>query len=497
MFSRLSIVPSLLFLALFLALPACMDFDEPLETDESMDAVVNGTPVVGYPSTGGLLRGTSPDGAFMQCTGTLVGCDTFITAAHCVCEDPTVCNTPIPPSQLYAYFQNAGTYPVASVAIEPAYSFPSFGDIAVVRLAEPVVGITPTPIIRDNPALNAQMTIVGYGLTVKGLTDSGIKREGVLQRSACNGFPDTTHLCFNPTNSPSVSCSGDSGGPNFIDIGGVRHLGGVVSGGGTPDSCSDRQKFATNVAGFTSFIESNAGTLGGTCGPLPAADDPATVLRTAEGTGGAANSYTIDVPAQATELRVAVNAIFGSTDLYVKFNGPASREDHDCWQRGSQTSYCQMKSPQAGTWHASVESPNTFQVAMTALGGGPGGLGDAFETTNDELLEVAADEGVLLNDSGSLGLGLTAELVSGPASGGLNLGAAGDFTYLANPDFTGMDSFTYLVRDGEYASKAITVTIEVSEPGGCGCASSGSRGSGGLAVLFIAMFFAGARRRRL
>ena len=480
--------------AMALAAGGCAELDD-TAVDESIDSVVNGTPVIGHPTTGGLLRGTAAEEAFMQCSGTLIGCDTFITAAHCVCEDPQTCGQPIPPSQLFVYLQNSGTYPVSNVIIHPSYSFPSFGDVAIVRLAEPVIGITPTPIITAEQSLTAQMQIVGFGLTFNGENDSGIKREGVLRRSACNSFNNDTHMCFTPGNSPSVSCSGDSGGPSFIDIAGVTHLGAIVSGGGTQNSCTGGQKFATNVSGFVPFITQNSGALGGErCGVLPSAQDPTTVIATGEGVGGSGD-FTIEVPAGTTELRVATNAIFSNVDLFVNFGAVARQEANLCQAEGRQTAFCEIKSPQPGTWHVNVLSGAPFQVAMTALGGGPTGEPDIYGAESGEVLDVGAGEGVLSNDVAGLGQALAAETVAQPANGIVNIQADGSFQYQANSDFAGMDTFTYRLREGEYFSQPVTVMVEVTE-GGCFCSSSTPTGDTGLIFLIGLVLAARARRRR-
>ncbi len=47
--------------------------------------IVNGTLTGAYPTTGALLLGASPATATLNCSGVMIGCSTFLTAAHCVC----------------------------------------------------------------------------------------------------------------------------------------------------------------------------------------------------------------------------------------------------------------------------------------------------------------------------------------------------------------------------------------------------------------------------
>jgi VCBS repeat-containing protein len=86
---------------------------------------------------------------------------------------------------------------------------------------------------------------------------------------------------------------------------------------------------------------------------------------------------------------------------------------------------------------------------------------DAYGTTEDAPLVIAAP-GVLANDSDSDGDTLTASLLSGPAHGTLTLNADGSFVYTPNAHYSGVDSFTYRVTDGEGGSKSATVNLTVT-----------------------------------
>ena len=59
---------------------------------------------------------------------------------------------------------------------------------------------------------------------------------------------------------------------------------------------------------------------------------------------------------------------------------------------------------------------------------------------------------------------LTAALVSGPTNGTLigNLATGGAFVYEPNPDFSGVDSFTYYANDGSSNSNLATASITVN-----------------------------------
>lgn len=466
------------------------------EVGEESNEVVRGIPVIDYPSAGALLRGNTRESSAMQCSGTLVGCDTFITAAHCVCDDVFTCNDPIPPSQLSVYFQHAGIYDVASVAAVPGYQFPEFGDLAVVRLAEPVVGIEPAPINDINPATNAALKIVGFGLTSKALAtpDFGIKREGDLIRESCENFSDQTMLCFDPDISPTVSCSGDSGGPNYIDIGGTLHLAGVVSGGGSQDSCVSSQKFATNVSGYLDFIRANAGELGGSCGDIPDVEDPTALVMTGSGFE-ASREYLFDVPPGTAEVRFAANAILGDhVNVVAGLGATPDPVINDCAGNGRMASSCTVLSPKAGTWHVLVTSDTEHQVTVSALPGAPSAAPDAYEAVSGDILEIGADEGLLINDEGGRGGSLRAEVVSQPANGVVLIQSDGSFQYQSAEGFLGIDTFTYRAVEDPYGAET-EVTVEVVEEAGCGCAAGSPRSAGG-GLLLMGLALLAIRRRR-
>ncbi len=100
---------------------------------------------------------------------------------------------------------------------------------------------------------------------------------------------------------------------------------------------------------------------------------------------------------------------------------------------------------------------------MTAVYGSntaPVAVGNSYTTPEGQALNVPAP-GVLGNDSDADGTPLAAVLVTGPASGTLNLNPNGSFTYTPDSGFTGGDSFTYRASDGVLTSNPATVNITV------------------------------------
>lgn len=100
-------------------------------------------------------------------------------------------------------------------------------------------------------------------------------------------------------------------------------------------------------------------------------------------------------------------------------------------------------------------------VTIDVVNQAPVAAGDSYTTAFQTQLVVAAP-GVLTNDSDPDGDTLTAQLVTGPSSGSLQLNANGSFTFTPATGFTGDVAFTYKATDGNKESSLATVTITVT-----------------------------------
>ncbi len=86
---------------------------------------------------------------------------------------------------------------------------------------------------------------------------------------------------------------------------------------------------------------------------------------------------------------------------------------------------------------------------------------DRYATIAGEQLLVPATQGVLNNDFSPSTTELSANLLSPPEQGSLVFNADGSFSYIANADFDGTDSFEYeVIADG--ATSSATVLIDVA-----------------------------------
>jgi hypothetical protein len=245
--------------------------------------VVNGVATQDRPTTGALLSrfGT---GYQSVCSGTLIGCETFLTAAHCVCEASpfALCGTPSP-GDYAVYLQDVGLVEVAAIEVDSTYDFEEQGDVAVLTLATPVTGVAPTPINTDmRPPTGTTAEIAGFGLTRGGAGDMGLMRRGLVETAACTGVDAGFHVCWDftaPVGAAGIdsnTCSGDSGGPLFADLGSGTTVVGITSGGSSADCLPTDSSFDADVYVHSGFISAVGGTdlLNTSCGSIAQVGEP-------------------------------------------------------------------------------------------------------------------------------------------------------------------------------------------------------------------------------
>lgn len=98
---------------------------------------------------------------------------------------------------------------------------------------------------------------------------------------------------------------------------------------------------------------------------------------------------------------------------------------------------------------------------ITVIGGNrpPFGLPESYGTSEDTALVIGAP-GVLANDGDPDGDPVQAQLVA-VVHGEVDLSPSGGFIYTPAENFTGDDTFVYVVFDGQLTSAPVTVTIQV------------------------------------
>jgi hypothetical protein len=348
--------------------------------------IVNGSSAVGqYPEVGLLIR--TDNGSI--CTGTLIGCNTFLTAAHCIADS-------FSPAAAVVFFQHRGFVFVSGGVFNPDWIPFVESDVAVITLASTVTGIAPFPINTvAEPPNGTLVDIVGFGSI--GDADpsnanlhAGILRRGDAVTSSCATVPNESHVCFSflapvgPPGSDSSTCFGDSGGPMFGSVPGLGPaVVGVASGVSSTNCMPPNVPFHADV-GFDHqwIVDQAAGDLAPIqCGTLPTALGAGTSVGVDDGSltqleGGAL--YVVDVEAGLTELRITINGELipaQNYDLWVnRGSPPVVVEDFDCGSIGSLSfESCNFPSPVAGDYYILVDnssaSSGEYQITVTGFGG--------------------------------------------------------------------------------------------------------------------------------
>ena len=354
------------------------------EVAEGGPRIVNGLSTHHFPTTAAYLVGNDPDSAETWCSAVIIGCDTVLTAAHCVCDRAgPQCQNLAPDG--FVYLQHGGISTVTDIAVHSNYSFPN-NDVAVLKVAPQITGIEPTPINEVQAIANGTTGVIaGFGRTGGSAVDYGIKRWGTVATTSCSGgISNGIHVCWqftNPIDDPgddSNTCNADSGGPLFVDLGTGELVAGVTSGGSSASCSATDNSYDASVFAFVDWINTNGGPDVGssTCGSLPAAGTPDTEISGFDGRLSQSNpsdQHNFTVVADAQTLRVALNAHDdGIADFDMLVTGPGGAS---CAKNGSgQFGVCEFNAPDAGAWTVQVSRANgtgDYQVTATVFDGAP------------------------------------------------------------------------------------------------------------------------------
>jgi secreted trypsin-like serine protease len=206
---------------------------------------------------------------YFGCTGTLVAPQVVVTAGHCAAAgistrifigDDVTSEGPI------IRVQEAITHP----GYRPGGGADPYDDLTVLILTQAIEieGVKPAPIC-SLPALMSATTVmlVGYGTTETGGVEGyGIRRKvrvGIASEDSGFGARYETEFVAGAMNLDRDSCTGDSGGPAYIEVDGHFQLAGATSRGtrSAGRTCGDGGVY-TKVPAYRDWIVSVAGPLG-------------------------------------------------------------------------------------------------------------------------------------------------------------------------------------------------------------------------------------------
>src|SRR5690606_34476081 len=104
---------------------------------------------------------------------------------------------------------------------------------------------------------------------------------------------------------------------------------------------------------------------------------------------GSSLSYTIEVPAGASNLSITISGGSGDADVYVRRGSAPTDSSYDCRPyRSGNAETCTFASPAAGTYHVRVKAYSSFS-GVSLLGdystgsGGGGGGSQTYSNTGD------------------------------------------------------------------------------------------------------------------
>ncbi|HXC50423.1 MAG TPA: trypsin-like serine protease [Candidatus Limnocylindrales bacterium] len=370
----------------------------PVQADAEQRAghprVVDGTVTVDPPAVGEIL--------YSACGGTLIGCQTVLTAAHCALGDPSVFFR-------HLFFQHGGMVDVDldGSTLEIGY------DMAVLKLASPVTRIRPLPINRTTGSYSLPGTVVGWGCDpVPGVGES-------IKRSAST---TVSNLFVNAVTAQVGGCSGDSGGVFLTDFGSGTVLAGTIEG-----------TYGSGIEGpgtyyYQSLIAAAAGAdINSTaCGNGAQAGDPNSTTFPFSGSisaGAPQQTHSFSVAPGTTELRVAFNEE-DNFNVFIRFGAPATTTTYDCRiDYNVQASLsCTFPAPQAGTWYALVNrvsgsgmyqlTATTFSDCSDALNAGIA-CDDGNSCTDNDVCAALACTGTPVPDMTSCGVNADSQCTTG------------------------------------------------------------------------------------
>lgn len=192
-------------------------------TDTPAAKIVNGTPCGSLnKSPVVVILKNMPDGRTGACTGTMLSPNKVLTAAHCLDDAASV-------EILFGTTTDKFAFVTASSwNIHPSFSRTTFSDDVGIVHSPVSLPVPNLPILTSTaPKIGDKASIFGYGVAASGTPIDGRLRVG----SMTIGGVDSGKIYAYFDASSSNTCSGDSGGPLLLQVGGQQTIVGTTSYG--------------------------------------------------------------------------------------------------------------------------------------------------------------------------------------------------------------------------------------------------------------------------
>lgn len=334
------------------------------------------------PAIGALLRtlpGGLPSGS-TECTATLVGCSTVLTAASCVCHaDADAClpgAAKAPKSEEYSvFFHGLGRFSVEQIDVHPDFSgAPGYGsDLALLHLAGDVNGIAPLRLGRTAPVAGTEVEHLGFGAQVTAggpRFARGVKRAlpAVVNREDC---PTSSSICTDnedPGGHPVAGLAGQGGALLSSATGDFLGIASGDSGGA--NAPGRYQRYDSWLVFYRGLLSSSL------CGQPDEAPEINTIQGYFPAGGDDLRAHSVEIPPDTAALRVTL--VGAETGLLTDFDlagqlgtGEAECESSDIGPYNE----CYVEGPAPGSWDLEVRREagfGSYQIS-TAIYGEVGG----------------------------------------------------------------------------------------------------------------------------